>query len=167
MLGAPAVSSPHPCGTLSSCLELDPRRQSDDKEHPYTDCHVCKMDIAYDQIQEEGLPEDQSDQGRQQGGAGGLNSEFQEAFKAVSASPWGAKLGGFFGQVKKQVCTFEDLTKLSLAADTRVTERIFLHRRPARVQQSLHPSHQRPDRTTIHSRRPNEEYLSICARRRK
>ena len=64
------------------------------------------MDVAYDQIQEEGLPEDQSDQQSQQGG--GLNSEFQEAFKAVSASPWGAKLGGFFGQVKKQVRASEE-----------------------------------------------------------
>lgn len=31
-----------------------------------------------------------------------LEHEFQQAFRAVSSSPWGAKLGGFFGQVKKQ-----------------------------------------------------------------
>lgn len=61
------------------------------------------MDVAYDHIQEETLtPEEANEQARNQQ-SGGLNSEFQEAFKAVSSSPWGAKLGGFFGQVKKQV----------------------------------------------------------------
>lgn len=64
---------------------------------------LVKMDIAYDQIQEEALsPKDQEEREKQQGGSS-LNTEFQEAFKAVSSSPWGAKLGGFFGQVKKQV----------------------------------------------------------------
>lgn len=57
------------------------------------------MDVAYDHIQEEILtPEEATERANR-----GINSEFQEAFKAVSASPWGAKLGGFFGQVKKQV----------------------------------------------------------------
>lgn len=32
-----------------------------------------------------------------------LNKDFQEAYKAISSSPWGAKLGGFFGSVVKQV----------------------------------------------------------------
>jgi len=63
------------------------------------------MDVAYDQIQEEALSPEESDEQRQTTASGGLNTEFQEAFKAVSASPWGAKLGGFFGQVKKQVHT--------------------------------------------------------------
>ncbi|PNS15110.1 BSD domain-containing protein [Sphaceloma murrayae] len=62
------------------------------------------MDVAYDHIQEEALAPEEG--ARQQGEQGdkpaGLNAEFQEAFKAVSASPWGARLGGFFGQVKKQ-----------------------------------------------------------------
>lgn len=31
-----------------------------------------------------------------------LNKDFQEAYKAISSSPWGAKLGGFFGSVVKQ-----------------------------------------------------------------
>ncbi|KAK5006009.1 hypothetical protein LTR28_007006, partial [Elasticomyces elasticus] len=59
------------------------------------------MDVAYDHIQEEVLSPDKAiDSHSKQ--SGGLNSEFQEAFKAVSSSPWGARLGGFFGQVKKQ-----------------------------------------------------------------
>ncbi|GAB7349303.1 hypothetical protein MBLNU459_g8444t1 [Dothideomycetes sp. NU459] len=59
------------------------------------------MDVAYDHIQEEALsPEEAA--GRSGEPQNNLNTEFQQAFKAVSASPWGAKLGGFFGQVKKQ-----------------------------------------------------------------
>lgn len=64
------------------------------------------MDVAYDRIQEETLSQEEANETtEQQEQGGGLNSEFQEAFKAVSSSPWGAKLGGFFGQVKKQVCS--------------------------------------------------------------
>lgn len=35
-----------------------------------------------------------------------LQSEFQETFKAFSASPWGAKLGGLWGNVQKQSQTY-------------------------------------------------------------
>lgn len=59
------------------------------------------MDVAYDHIQEETLSPDEAAE-RSGEPINNLNTEFQEAFKAVSASPWGAKLGGFFGQVKKQ-----------------------------------------------------------------
>ena len=31
-----------------------------------------------------------------------LQTEFQETFKAFSASPWGTKLGGLWGNVRKQ-----------------------------------------------------------------
>lgn len=63
------------------------------------------MDVAYDHIQQEESSEDPSSSSRT--GAEELppitlEAEFQQAFKAVSASPWGARLGGFFGQVKKQ-----------------------------------------------------------------
>ena len=37
---------------------------------------------------------------------GTLNTEFQEAYKSFSASPWGARLGGFFSDVKKQGETY-------------------------------------------------------------
>lgn len=72
------------------------------------------MDVAYDHIQEEVLSTDRSstptpkDQttsdattptGRPKQD---LNTEFQETFRAFSSSPWGAKLGGFFGTVRKQ-----------------------------------------------------------------
>lgn len=62
------------------------------------------MDVAYDHIQEEVLSpgeaaKKEDDAKRNQSS---LNNEFQEAYKSFSASPWGAKLGGFFSDVKKQ-----------------------------------------------------------------
>ncbi|KAA6413110.1 MAG: hypothetical protein FRX48_02854 [Lasallia pustulata] len=66
------------------------------------------MDVAYDHIQEEVFSPDQDTvktEGKKQE-PGSLNTEFQEAYKSFSASPWGAKLGGFFGSVKKQGETY-------------------------------------------------------------
>ncbi|KAI4726307.1 BSD-domain-containing protein [Aureobasidium sp. EXF-10728] len=61
------------------------------------------MDFAYDQIQEESLPSDrEGQQNTTDRPPTDLNTEFQQAFKAVSSSPWGAKLGGFWSQAKKQ-----------------------------------------------------------------
>ena len=62
------------------------------------------MDVAYDHIQEEVLSPDEiarKEAGEKQKESN-LNTEFQEAYKSFSASPWGAKLGGFFSDVKKQ-----------------------------------------------------------------
>lgn len=68
------------------------------------------MDVAYDHIQEEILtPEESakrtSDAAQKQST---LNAEFQEAYKTFSSTPWGARLGGFFSDVKKQSETFYD-----------------------------------------------------------
>ena len=61
------------------------------------------MDAAYDHIQEEVLRSDEAaGQPGERQQEGSLNTEFQEAYRSFSASPWGAKLGGFFGSVKKQ-----------------------------------------------------------------
>lgn len=64
------------------------------------------MDLAYDHIQESNLPResDPSADGQANQQKNDLNTEFQEAYKAFSASPWGARIGGFFGNVVKQVC---------------------------------------------------------------
>ncbi|KAI4158509.1 MAG: hypothetical protein LQ342_007350 [Letrouitia transgressa] len=66
------------------------------------------MDVAYDHIQEEVLPSspthstsNDSDK-KLDPKPNNLNREFQEAYKSFSASPWGARLGGFFSDVKKQ-----------------------------------------------------------------
>ena len=87
------------------------------------------MDVAYDHIQEEVLSPEQ--QAAKHSGASTsstsstdpnstnnqqiqpqkqtLNAEFQEAYNSLlSTSPWGAKIGGFFSDVKKQSTTFYD-----------------------------------------------------------
>lgn len=75
--------------------------------------NIANMDVAYDHIQEEALEPVSTTKPALSGSTGnasdasningGLNAEFQEAFKAVSSSPWGARLGGFLGQLKSQV----------------------------------------------------------------
>lgn len=65
------------------------------------------MDIAYDHIQEEvNSPEEATKKEGEKQRQGTLNTEFQEAYKSFSASPWGARLGGFFNDVKKQGETY-------------------------------------------------------------
>ncbi|KIN01328.1 hypothetical protein OIDMADRAFT_123386 [Oidiodendron maius Zn] len=60
------------------------------------------MDLAYDHIQEEALKQEAIEKGEQKNPESTLNDDFQEAYRAISSSPWGAKLGGFFGSVVKQ-----------------------------------------------------------------
>lgn len=69
------------------------------------------MDLAYDHIVESNLPQDPlaKKEGEGQGeqvaqAASTINADFQEAYKAISSSPWGARLGGWMGSVVKQVC---------------------------------------------------------------
>lgn len=64
------------------------------------------MDSAYDHIQEESYPQDQPKQqtGESSNAApNNFNTEVQEAYKAISSSPWAARLGGFWQTAKKQV----------------------------------------------------------------
>lgn len=67
----------------------------------------ASMDLAYDHIQEEAFRRDTPKPGEQQPSeqpqSASLNEEIQDAYKAFSASPWGAKIGGFFGSMVKQV----------------------------------------------------------------
>ncbi|MCJ1470700.1 hypothetical protein MMC07_009347 [Pseudocyphellaria aurata] len=61
------------------------------------------MDVAYDHIQEEVLSaEDAAKKEDDKRKESNLKAEFEDAYKSFSASPWGAKLGGFFSDVKKQ-----------------------------------------------------------------
>lgn len=59
------------------------------------------MDLAYDHIQEQAYSNEAPK--NEQGEQSSLNNDIQDAYKAFSASPWGAKIGGFFGNVVKQV----------------------------------------------------------------
>lgn len=66
------------------------------------------MDVAYDHIQEETFPDDDGrDKAAQPSRAPGesskdFNTEVQEAYQAISNSPWAARIGGLWGTVKKQ-----------------------------------------------------------------
>lgn len=64
------------------------------------------MDSAYDHIQQQTYPEDAPKQAPDSGSAqpqpSNFNAEFQDAYKAISSSPWAARIGGFLGTVKKQ-----------------------------------------------------------------
>lgn len=69
------------------------------------------MDLAYDHIQEQSFPKDNTE-GPSDDGSGSarpeqhatLNADLQDAYRAISSSPWGSRIGGFFGNVVKQVC---------------------------------------------------------------
>ncbi|CZS97439.1 related to DOS1 protein [Rhynchosporium agropyri] len=60
------------------------------------------MDLAYDHIQEQAIAPENEAEKQEKKPETTLNADFQEAYKAISSSPWGAKLGGFFGNVVKQ-----------------------------------------------------------------
>ncbi|KAL2012430.1 hypothetical protein VTN00DRAFT_5148 [Thermoascus crustaceus] len=77
------------------------------------------MEFAYDHIQEEILPSSDTNNSNNKNGDNtsgdssnsdsnnqrpnlDLNAEFQETFRAFSASPWGARLGGLWDNVRKQ-----------------------------------------------------------------
>ncbi|OJJ50187.1 hypothetical protein ASPZODRAFT_90101 [Penicilliopsis zonata CBS 506.65] len=67
------------------------------------------MDVAYDHIQEEILTSQGDADNNNNNNAStnqrqnlDLNAEFQETFRAFSASPWGTRLGGFWNNVRKQ-----------------------------------------------------------------
>ncbi|KLJ11623.1 hypothetical protein EMPG_13193 [Blastomyces silverae] len=84
------------------------------------------MDVAYDHIQEEILTShdtnnnQENDPSKQEAGSSNadastqssqrpnldLGAEFQETFRAFSSNPWGARLGGLWGNVRKQGETY-------------------------------------------------------------
>ncbi|KAI9800921.1 MAG: hypothetical protein M1833_003058 [Piccolia ochrophora] len=83
------------------------------------------MDIAYDHIQEEVLspdvapPKETTDESPPPT----LNTEFAQAYKAISSSPWGAKFGAFVGNVRKQGETaFEEARQQTTAAGSQASK---------------------------------------------
>ncbi|KAK3381344.1 hypothetical protein B0H63DRAFT_200922 [Podospora didyma] len=78
------------------------------------------MDLAYDHIVEDSFPKENEGGSSSTAAASGnnthnnndntqtpeqqsnLNADLQDAYRAFSNSPWGAKIGGFFGSVVKQ-----------------------------------------------------------------
>ncbi|KAF8420177.1 hypothetical protein EV426DRAFT_634131 [Tirmania nivea] len=65
------------------------------------------MDLAYDHVQEAVIDNPEGSKPSTTSGTTttnnvNLNVEFNEAYKAISNSPWGMKFGGWLGEVKKQ-----------------------------------------------------------------
>ena len=61
------------------------------------------MDLAYDHIAEDGYAKKTEEPKTGTQPQSSLNEDLQDAYKAFSNSPWGARIGGFFGNVVKQV----------------------------------------------------------------
>lgn len=67
------------------------------------------MDLAYDQILEKSVSKENETTPRASGERKAeneeptLSAEVQDAYRAFSSSPWGARIGGFIGTVAKQV----------------------------------------------------------------
>jgi hypothetical protein len=80
------------------------------------------MDLAYDHIQEESYPEentqDPENPNPEQAQQPSLNSDIQEAYRAISSSVWGARIGGFLGTVVKQVNLILEDGRQSYICDT-------------------------------------------------
>lgn len=80
------------------------------------------MDIAYDQIQDESFAPEERREG-DEASTSNINAEFQSAFRAVSSSPWGSKLGGWLSSARKQGETFyQDLQKEAGEAQEQATK---------------------------------------------
>lgn len=82
------------------------------------------MDIAYDHIIDDSLPTSEdgrttptpSSDNTQKSGSShrrqeSLSTEFNQAYRAISSSPWGMRFGAIFEQVKKQGEVYYDATK--------------------------------------------------------
>lgn len=100
------------------------------------------MDVAYDHVQEEALSpspsherkasapssdsaaaNDSTSTSQEQSQSPNLNAEFQQAFKAVQSSPWGATIGGWFSTARKQGEGFyQDLQKEASEAQEQATK---------------------------------------------
>ncbi|KAK1071563.1 hypothetical protein LTR74_003193 [Friedmanniomyces endolithicus] len=83
------------------------------------------MDIAYDHVQEEALSpsEEHAQRAAANETSTNLNADLQQAFQAVSSSPWGSRLGGWFSQARKQGESFvSDLQKEAQEAQEQATQ---------------------------------------------
>ncbi|KAF2998636.1 hypothetical protein E8E13_007514 [Curvularia kusanoi] len=114
------------------------------------------MDSAYDHIQEESYPQD--DAAKKQTGESSttaqqpsnFNSEVQEAYKAISSSPWAARLGGFWQTAKKQGEQYYDTatTSKQYKEATTSVSNLISHARNLSVQASEATAAAAKDSTT-------------------
>ncbi len=71
------------------------------------------MDLAYAYIPETASAPEANDSAEtskpdQEQQSSSLEADIQDAYKAISSSAWGMKIGGFFGNVVKQVASSGD-----------------------------------------------------------
>lgn len=120
------------------------------------------MDVAYDHIQEEVLsPAEAAKKEGDKQKQGNLNTEFQEAYKSFSASPWGAKLGGFFSDVKKQGETYYEGARQEASAASGEAIKGFTDLRSTIVNRARSMSTgQSPPATPTASKSPGEEPIT-------
>lgn len=78
------------------------------------------MDVAYDHTFEEPVVNQKSEKGKEpEAPQESLSDEFQQAYKAISASPWGARFGTFLGTVKERVPSpSQDRMRIARDAET-------------------------------------------------
>ncbi|OCK75189.1 BSD-domain-containing protein [Lepidopterella palustris CBS 459.81] len=121
------------------------------------------MDAAYDHIQEKTFPDDEAppeDKDAAQKHSSDFNSEIQEAYKAISSSPWAARLGGFLGTVKKQGEQYYDGARKEYSAASETASKglssILSHTRSLSL---THPPSESSS-STPHSN-PKDEPLAI------
>ncbi|KAF8453298.1 hypothetical protein BGX38DRAFT_413267 [Terfezia claveryi] len=74
------------------------------------------MDLAYDHVQEAVIDQPESSKSPTTSGTTtnnnvNLNAEFNEAYKAISNSPWGMKFGGWLGETEQEKGLMERLKK--------------------------------------------------------
>ncbi|KAK6526911.1 hypothetical protein TWF281_010107 [Arthrobotrys megalospora] len=118
------------------------------------------MDFAYDHITEENLPrhqtpsttEDDRAQTPTQSSAAhrrqqSLSSEFDEAYKTIQGTAWGARFGAIFETVKKQGEVYYDATKTEYVARSEQAQKGWTGLREAVVTRSraLSTSNKGPD----------------------
>src|SRR3569833_334460 len=93
------------------------------------------MDVAYDHITEESLPmeEEAVSAETQAAPESSLNADIQAAYTAFSSSPWGARIGGFFGSDVKQVWTCGHVLSRRIGCASRRLANVDPPRRKGRV----------------------------------
>ena len=77
------------------------------------------MDVAYDAVQKESYPEDESqtdDAQHKRDRSESVNTEFRDAYNAFSNSSWGATVGGWWGSAKKQGQSYYEVAQKELSA---------------------------------------------------
>lgn len=87
------------------------------------------MDLAYDHIQEEAYPKDgkgSKDTPKPDQEESSLNNDLQDAYKAISSSAWGLKIGGFLGNVMKQVSCRCSVSFSRMDTNRNVRENLYM-----------------------------------------